>query len=133
MASAILNAEPSLLRDRDKNQLLPESYANAVEQNLNLGSSNEQIPPAQYTGQGEDDAPRSPRKKTHKKGGSLRMNGYQPPRRKETSIVVVEDFQDKDGEHLTGLKRNDTIELVSGRKAGAGWEKSQCEPPSGCI
>ncbi|MCJ1422946.1 diacylglycerol O-acyltransferase 1 [Sticta canariensis] len=124
MASATLNAESSLSREREKNQLPSESYANAVEQNPNLGSSNEQIPPAQYTGQGEDDTPRSPRKKTHKKSGSLRMNGHQPPKRKETSIVVVEDFQDKDGEHLTGLKRNDTIELVSGRKAGAGWEKS---------
>lgn len=133
MASATLSAEPSLPMELEKNQLPPKSYANVAEENLSRGSRKEQIPPAQYTGQGEDDAPRSPRKKTHKKSGSLRMNGHQPPKRKETSVVVIEDFQDKDGEHLTGLKRNDTIELVSGRKAGAGWEKSQYEPPPRCV
>ena len=125
MASAILNAEPSLPKERELNQLPPKLYAHAAEENLRLGSRKEQVPPAQYTGQGEDDAPRSPRKKTHKKSGSLRMNGQQALKRKETSVVVVEGFQNRDGEHLTGLKRNDTIELVRGREAGAGWEKSQ--------
>lgn len=128
MASATSNAEPLLPKDREKNQLAPKPYADATDENVYLGSRKEQIPPAQYTGQGEDDAPRSPRKKTHKKSGSLRTNGHQPPKRKETSVVVVEDFQDKDGEHLTGLRRNDT-ELVSGREAGAGWEKSQYGSP----
>ena len=125
MASALLNPEPSLPAEREKNELPPKSYVDAAEENLSQLSKNTTNHAAQYTGQGEDDAPRSPRKKTHKKGGSGRMNGHQPPQRKNTFTLEVEEFEDKDGEHLTTLKRNDTIELVSGRQAGAGWEKSK--------
>lgn len=125
MASAPLNSEPSLPAEREKNELPPKSYADAAEQDLSQLVKHTPTPPEQYIGQGEDDAPRSPRKKTHKKSGSIRVNGHQPSQRKDTSTLEVEDFEDKDGEHLTTLKRNDTIELVSGRQAGAGWERSK--------
>lgn len=124
MATAVLNAEPSLLEDHEINHLPPKSYLDVTQENTNLHSGKDQPPPVQYTGHGEDDAPRSPRKKTHKKNASVRMNGHPSLNRKDTSRLVIEHFRDKDGDHLTTLKRNDT-ELVSGRRAGAGWERSQ--------
>lgn len=48
--------------------------------------------------------------------------------------MIVEKYEDKDGEHLVsirnawdGNRRNmrRNSELVSGRRAGAGWEQSQ--------
>lgn len=117
MAPPSLNAESSLPQERE-NQELPQK------------SAAEQSPltaPEQYIGQGEDNLPRTPKRKSHKKGLSRLIGDHtlETLARKETSSLVIEDFQDKDGEHLTTLRRNDTIELVSGRKAGAGWERSQ--------
>ncbi len=121
MALAPLNAEPSLPTEREKHHLSPKSYAAAAGEQPVL---KKQKNPEQYIGQGEDNAVRSLRKKTHKKGSS-RMNGYQSLHHTNTIGLVVEDFQDKERENVTTLKRNDTIELVSGRKAGAGWERSK--------
>lgn len=104
--------------------LSPKPYAHADENDMPRRSKTEHSPPEEYTGRGEDDAPKSPRKKTHKKNGSLKANGHSTRQEKETSDLIVEDFQDKDGRHLTSLRRSDT-ELVSGRRAGAGWEKSK--------
>lgn len=120
MAPPSLNAEPSLPHERENQDLPQKSYADAVDQSS-------QTAPEQYIGQGEDNLPRTPKKKSHKKGLSRLIgdNNLEPIARKELSSLVIEEFQDKDGEHLTTLRRNDTIELVSGRKAGAGWERSQ--------
>ena len=53
------------------------------------------------------------------------------------SELIVEDFEDKDGERLTSLRlaRDDDVgqrplqrresTLISGRRAGAGWDRSQ--------
>ncbi len=78
----------------------------------------------QYTGKGEDDSPRSPMKKAHKKSGSVQLNGRAQPKEQHASDLVVEDLKDRNGVHLTTLRRADT-ELVSGRRAGAGWEMSR--------
>lgn len=120
MAPPSLNEESSLLEGRENQDLPQKSDADAAEQSP-------QRPPEQYIGQGEDNLPRTPKKKSHKKGLSRLIGNHtlEPLARKETSSLVIEDFQVKDGEHLTTLSRNDTIELVSGRKAGAGWERSQ--------
>lgn len=123
MALATLNAEPSLPQERDNQGLPQKLYADAVHHTP-------QTAPEQYIGQGEDNLPRTPKKKSHKKGLSRLIGDHnadilEPLARKETSSLVIEEYQDKDGEHLTTLRRNDTIELVSGRKAGAGWERSQ--------
>lgn len=120
MAPPSLNAEPSLPQERKKQDLPQKSYADAADQSP-------QTAPEQYIGQGEDNLPRTPKKKSHKKSLSRLIADHtlEPIARKETSSLVIEEFQDKDGEHLTTLRRNDTIELVSGRKAGAGWERSQ--------
>ncbi len=141
---APLNPEPSLPEEREANHLPQKSYLDAAEENLHTDPKTEQTAPTQYIGQGEDDAPRSPAKKVHKKSSSLRMNGKS--KEKEGSRVIIERFQDKDGEHLTSVKLpydhekrkhishhgRQPSELVSGRKAGKGWERSQYahSPPS---
>lgn len=143
---APLNPEPSQPEEREANHLPRKTYLDAAEENLDKDPKTEQTAPTQYIGQGEDDAPRSPAKKVHKKSSSLRMNGKSKEKEKESSKVIVERFQDKDGEHLTSIKlpydyekRKPTShhgrqhsELVSGRKAGRGWERSQYgnSPPS---
>lgn len=123
MAPPTLNAEPSLPQDRQNQDLPQKLYADAVHQP-------HQTTPELYFGQGEDNLPRTPKKKSHKRGLSRLIGDHngdtlEPLARKEMSSLVIEEYQDKDGEHLTTLRRNDTIELVSGRKAGAGWERSQ--------
>ncbi|MCJ1397111.1 diacylglycerol O-acyltransferase 1 [Xylographa trunciseda] len=134
-----LNAEPSQPEVREEQHLPPKTYVEAAVENVNGGSEKENTAPSQYIGQGEDDAPRSPLRKPHKRNGSLRVNGL----RSKTSAqsLLVEKFQDKDGEHLTSInpldsedsgqqtqkspsRRTGGGELVSGRRAGAGWERS---------
>lgn len=118
-----LNAESSLPQERQDQDLPQKPSAEALHYL-------HQTAPEQYFGQGEDNLPRTPKKKSHKRGLSRLIADHsgdtlEPLARKETSSLVIEEYQDKDGEHLTTLRRNDTIELVSGRKAGAGWERSQ--------
>ena len=134
---APLNPEPSRPEDREANHLPPKTYLDAADENLDPDLRKEQIPPTQYVGQGEDDAPRSPAKKVHKKSSSLRVNGKS--KEKESSKVIVERYHDKDGEHLTTVRLpydhakqrhisqhgRQGSELLSGRKAGTGWERSQ--------
>lgn len=115
--------------------LSPNSYADAAGENTDTFSHNGRPPPELYSGQGEDAAPRSPRRTLHKKSGSLRTNGV--TKEKKDGQVVVERYEDKDGEHLVSIRQawaggkgkpiaaRRNSELVSGRKAGAGWEQSQ--------
>ncbi|KAL8857071.1 MAG: hypothetical protein Q9178_006363 [Gyalolechia marmorata] len=84
-------------------------------------------------GKGEADTQRSPpfSSPRHKKSGSLRLNGA--TKQQKAPELLVEDIRDKDGERLTSLKlafddkpkplRTQT-ELVSGRRAGASWDRS---------
>ncbi|MCJ1431771.1 diacylglycerol O-acyltransferase 1 [Xylographa pallens] len=141
MASSPLNAEPSQPQEREEQHLPPKTYVDAAVENLTGDSEKDNNTPSQYIGQGEDDAPRSPLRKPHKRNGSLRVNGL----RNKTSAqsLLVEKFRDRDGEHLTSInpldsedsgqqtqkspsRRTGGGELVSGRRAGAGWEKSGC-------
>lgn len=135
MASTPLNPEPSLPEERKENNLPPKTYAEATEENLDqhriLGNGETPLAQYSFSGQGKDDTPRSPRKNIHKKSGSVRQNGQvnfdikeKETKDQQNSNLVVEDFQDRDGQHLTSLRRAET-ELVSGRKAGAGWERSK--------
>lgn len=132
---ATLNQEPTLPAERKQQQLSPKSYVDAAEENVDTFSHNGRPPPELYSGQGEDAAPRSPRRNLHKKSGSLRTNGVS--KEKKDGQVVVERYEDKDGEHLVSIKQawdgrkgkamgpRRNSELVSGRKAGARWEQSQ--------
>lgn len=131
--TAALNAEPSLPADRQQQHLPPKSYVDAAEENLDALRRHGTTPEL-YAGQGEEEVQRSPRRNPQKKPGSSRANGVSKDKKDH---VIVEKFQDKDGEHLVSMtpgwdsqrgkskpgRRNS--ELVSGRKAGARWEQSQ--------
>ena len=133
--AATLKQEPSLPAEPEQHHLSPKSYVDAVEANGDTFSNNGRPPPELYSGQGEDAAPRSPRRSPHKKSGSLRTNGISKV--KKDGQIVVERYEDKDGEHLVSIRQawdrvkgkpvtaRRNSELVSGRKAGAGWEQSQ--------
>lgn len=135
-ATAPSNSEPAAPEQRKEQPLPSKSYASAAEEGLADGELLGKPGPEMYAGQGEDSAPRSPMRNMHKKSGSLRINGHS--RDKKSSSIVIERFQDKDGEHLVSLrqgwdterdkpvavKRRNSV-LLSGRKAGARWERSQ--------
>lgn len=124
-------------------ELSSDSSVNATDWSFRRLKAREKNPPPQLSGTGEDATPRSPQKKTHKKSGSVQLNGAtnskvqnatdlvedqlngrSQHRVQDSSDLVEEEFVDRNGDHLTSLRRADT-ELVSGRRAGAGWEKSQ--------
>ena len=123
MAFNPLNPE-SLGGAEPQGNLSSDSSLNATDWSFRRRLKNKENLATQYSGKGEDDTPRSPRRKVHKKSGSVQLNGHSKPKEHEASDLVVEDLKDRNGEHLTSLRRADT-ELVSGRRAGAGWEKSQ--------
>lgn len=136
MATAVtLNPEPSLTSERQKQHLPPKSYADITEENLKPQTHEYQSTPELYAGNGEEESiSRSPRRNLHKKSGSTRVNGFSND--SKDAGVIIERYEDKDGEHLVSIKtasdgpqgkRRSTrrnSELVSGRKAGAGWERS---------
>lgn len=145
MAPAPLNPEPSRPDEREEHHLPPKTYKDAAEENMSSETDKENNRP-QYIGQGEDTTIRRPsRKPSHKKDGSIRINGLKY--KKSDTHLLVEDFEDKDGQKLTSTKpydfaqaleldetekpvrrRKEEKELVSGRKAGAGWERSGFVP-----
>ena len=170
-----LNPEPSQPAQRKEHRLPPKTYAAATEENLDVQIKKENIKgevrtvtsstatqpngqgkddasqssgrttPTQYVGRGENEAPRSPTPKSHrrpKSNGSLRANGHKTE--EEPAKSIEERYKDKDGEMLTSIKpatdyetavvpdetrlpggkKDDNQALVSGRQAGAGWEMS---------
>ena len=143
MAPLPLNPEPSRPEERAEKHLLQKSYVDAAIENLGSETEKESNNRSQYIGQGEDDAPRSPVRKPHKRNGSVRSNGALKHKRSDSSFLV-QDYADRDGEKLTSVKPFDfeeslvlarkempvtkrhkgEPELVSGRQAGAGWERS---------
>ena len=131
-AAATLNPELSIPRGRKQQHLPPKSYIAATNENHDPQSLQSQSSPEVCAGQGEDVTQRSPSKNMHKKSGSTRVNGYSKDTRGPT--VVVERYEDKDGGRLVSVEqawdgqksmtRRNSV-LVSGRRAGAGWEQSQ--------
>lgn len=129
MATA-MDSRPSVLRQSEAYDLPSSTNSSAVQELLDApvyGAA-----PEQYTGQGE--LPRSPVRKVIKKGSSSRINGHARNKEGSMSQLMVEKFQDKDGEHLTTTKqfnRNGqsenqrSDELLSGRRVGTRWERSQ--------
>lgn len=115
-------------------RLSPKSHIDATEQDSFNLANNARSAPELYSGQGEDAAPRSPRRSPHKKSGSLRTNGLS--KENKGGQVVIERYEDKDGEHLVSIRQawdrgkgkptttRRNSELVSGRRAGARWEQS---------
>ena len=135
-AAATLHQEPLLpVEPKQQQHLSPNSHIDTVEEIVSPISNSERPPPELYSGQGEDATPRSPRRNLHKKSGSLRTNGVAKEKREDQ--VIVERYEDKDGQHLVSIRQawdrgngksivtRRNSELLSGRKAGAGWEQSQ--------
>ena len=127
--------DPTRAPIQHESALPPASVSETVDELYNAPTNNNATP-EQYSGEGEDDAPRSPVRKPHKKTGSLRMNGHKRDKGGSSSQLMIEKFQDSDGEHLTTIKqyrpfgRTETElrrsdELVSGRRVGTKWERSQ--------
>jgi len=129
MATA-MDFNPSVLRQSEAYDLPTSSYSSAVQELLDAPENG--AAPEQYTGQGE--LPRSPARKIVKKGSSSRINGHGRNKEGSMSQSMVEKTQDRDGEHLTTIKqfhRNGQAEnqrsdeLLSGRRVGTKWERSQ--------
>lgn len=123
--------------------LSSDSSLNGTDWSFRRLKTRDKSPSTQLSGRGEDDTPRSPKKKLHRKSKSVqlnedvqskvqntsdsirdRLNGHSKSKGQDWPDLVEEDLEARNGDHLTSLRRADT-ELVSGRKAGAGWEKSQ--------
>ncbi|KAL8836374.1 MAG: hypothetical protein Q9170_002947 [Blastenia crenularia] len=133
LSSVPVNGEPAQLFQREKENLAPKSYADAVEREPDAVNGVENAAPSQFIGKGQADVQRSPpfSQPRHRKSASLRANGA--PKHPKASELVVEEFRDKDGEQLTSTKltfeerskpQRTQTELVSGRRAGARWERS---------
>lgn len=139
--SAVSNEHSSQSGDRNEYYIPPTLDSDSIEKFINGDIKIENVAPVEYVGSGEDDAPRSPMRKAHSRDGSLRVNGIK--REKGNQSLVLERYPEKDGGHLIGvapensisdsLRLNDKMprarhnrshELVSGRRAGAGWEQS---------
>ncbi|KAL9029753.1 MAG: hypothetical protein Q9180_006992 [Flavoplaca navasiana] len=89
--------------------------------------------PTQFVGNGEAHTQRSPpfSSPRHKKSGSSGVNNGTSKEQKPPKLLV-QDFPDKSGQRLTSLVFDDKpkpqrtqTELVSGRRAGASWDRSQ--------
>lgn len=130
--TAAVDSQPSLHSQTEADDFLPTSYSSAIQEILDAPTNG--VAPEQYTGQGEDDLPRSPVRKVVKKGSSSRINGHTRSQEGSMSQLMVEKFQDRDGEHLTTIKQyhlnghpqnRRSDELLSGRRVGTKWERSQ--------
>lgn len=118
----------------EKHQPPPSSPTDAAYREPDKIHGLENTPPTQFVGKGEADSQRSPpfSQPRHRKSGSLRVNGASKQPKEPQSIV--EDLRDGDGEQLINKKlrfddkqkpQRTQTELVSGRRAGAKWERSQ--------
>ncbi|KAI4285409.1 MAG: hypothetical protein L6R38_000648 [Xanthoria sp. 2 TBL-2021] len=126
-----LDSEPLLQPLEREQQLLPlNSSVQATEKSVDKSNGLEDTP-TQFVGKGEADTQRSPpfSSPRHKKSGSLRLTGAS--KEQKAPRLLVEDICDKDGERLTSLAWDDKpkpqrtqTELVSGRRAGASWDRS---------
>lgn len=130
MAAAITEPGPPIPEHTEVDSLPAKLYAEAAKEILDTPVNGDS--PEQYIGQGESDGLRSP----VRRGNPRRLNGHTRDAEGSVSQLMVEKFQDKDGEHLTTVKafqrdgpsqalRRD--ELVSGRRVGTKWERSQYE------
>lgn len=128
------NGEPLQPSEQQDQQKAPNSYVEAAEHPPDPINGLENTPPTLLIGKGEAERQRSPpfSSPRHRKSGSLRVNGNS--KQPKASNLIVEDFRDKDGEQLTSTKlvfedkpkpQRTQTELVSGRRAGAKWERSQ--------
>ncbi|KAL9007998.1 MAG: hypothetical protein Q9173_006832, partial [Seirophora scorigena] len=126
--------ESSRPMEREKEQLPLKSCADTLETEPDGIEVAGQIQPTQFVGKGEAERQRSPpfSQPRHRKSGSLRVNGAAKQSRPQN--LVVEDSKDTDGGQSKSSKltfdeepkpERSQTELVSGRRAGARWERSR--------
>jgi 2-acylglycerol O-acyltransferase 2 len=138
--SAPLNPEPSQPRERANHHLPPKSYAEATVEGVH-NDAGEKPQEANGTASSND------------ANGSVKVNGVQ--RNIDEDRVIYDKHISRDGEQLTSIKPNEGYEealkhdaalaprhrgrsgkkqdpndakLASGRRAGAGWERSAWVP-----
>ena len=132
--SVPIDTQSSQPAEREKYNLPLKSYADAAEHEPEKVNGINNTPPFQFIGKGEADVQRSPpfSQPRHRKSGSLRKN--EASKRPRASDLVTEEPRDQEGEQLTTTKltfdgpakpQRTQTELVSGRRAGARWERSQ--------
>ena len=138
--SGPLNAEPSIPEKRIEQHLPPKSYVEAVEENPL---------PAHTSSSGEtDNVKPSKKSKRAKKRKNKKLADKSNGAVDGQEHLVYENFDEAKGEALTSVKPSDEYErsleqgrlekrqpkpsaskgddsLVSGRRAGAGWERSK--------
>jgi 2-acylglycerol O-acyltransferase 2 len=147
-----LNPEPSVPEERAEKHLPPKSYADAAEEALHqrpIANHNKSDNSA-YEGKGRDGAPASSITKVHEKTSLTKINGkngakksssangpppgiliekYQDHKEPLTSVEVPQDWNEQlrldKKEKPSKHRREVSDSLVSGRKAGAGWDKSR--------
>lgn len=126
-------ARPATFLDKHRPN---KTYADATTEGVEQKHLRDESTGTTYSGQGIDGTLRSPVRNIHKKSKSKDINGH--ANGSPQGNVVVERYQDKEGEHLVSfgpeeaddrdtsltLRRRNS-ELLSGRKAGARWEQSQ--------
>ncbi|KAL9020234.1 MAG: hypothetical protein Q9185_002517 [Variospora sp. 1 TL-2023] len=130
-----LPIQPEPLRPigQEQQQLPIKSYADTAAKEPDTIQVVGQVKPTQFIGKGEAEKQRSPpfSQPGHRKSGSLKLNGTSKQSRPQH--LIVEDFKDRDGDRLTSPKltfdgepkrQRTQTELVSGRQAGAKWERS---------
>ncbi|KAL8808585.1 MAG: hypothetical protein Q9200_004220 [Gallowayella weberi] len=119
--------------ESEEQHLLSKSYHDTTVTPPERVNGIEDTFPTQFVGKGEADTHRSPpfSSPRQKKSGSLRLNG--DSKQEKPRDLIVEDIQDKSGERLASLKlafddksrpQRTQTELVSGRRAGASWDRS---------
>lgn len=142
-ATALLNAEPSQPEKRAELDLAPKTYVDAVEENINGTHEPSDHSPKATVGEHEDGKPHI--WKSEEMSGVAERNGIRKEIDKDK--LLYEKFEDNNGDALTSVKPADgyeeslahgkksapkakrnpeaSQELVSGRRAGAGWGRSR--------
>ena len=137
MATAVerpINGNTANPHEHREPELPPKQYAEVVVQGLSNGTT-ESIESGDYTGNGEATPTtnkKSPRKKKSSKDMRAEAEKYRLIEEKYrsgdlTSVPKDEDYEkslELDESERKLAKKGDSAELVSGRTAGAGWERS---------
>ncbi|KAF2099112.1 diacylglycerol O-acyltransferase 2A [Rhizodiscina lignyota] len=154
-STAALNAEPSRPDDRAEQHLPPKSYSDAAQQPPPTTSSPQTNgihridppTPGEYSGSGMGEAPQSPsrgHKRVSSKPSNPKLNGSAKKEQEgDNGSIVQERYRsiNGSGETLNSVKPSNEYderlwqdrkerkkkqpELVTGRRAGAGWERSK--------
>jgi hypothetical protein len=138
--SAPLNAEPSIPEERTQQHLPQKSYVEAVEESP--------LPAHTSSGEETDNVKASKKSKRAKKKRGKKEAKKSNGVKEDQETLVDEKFDRAKGEALTSIKPSEEYEkileqsrlekrepqqssneanesLVSGRRAGAGWERSR--------